>query len=84
MTLAFSIDALGWMGAVCYLTAYGLISVGRLSAQDLSYQLANLAGAVLLTTNTLWHGALPAVTLNIAWGAVALISLVRLLRARQA
>jgi len=82
VTLAFLIDLLGWAGAIACLAAYGLVSAGRLSAQGVAFQLGNLVGAILLGLNTLWHGALPSVALNVFWAGIAAAALLRILRAR--
>lgn len=80
MPLALIVDIIGWAGAIVFLVSYALVSAGRLDAQGYWYQGANLLGAVLLTINTLWHGALPSVALNLFWGAVAIATLARHVR----
>jgi hypothetical protein len=81
MTMGLAIDLLGWLGAGACLLAYGLVSAGRLAAQGAPFQWANLAGATLLGVNTLWHGALPSVALNVFWAGIAAAALLRLARA---
>lgn len=61
------LDAVGWAGAAALLLAYGLVSAGRLDARSLRFQLFNLAGAVGLLSNGIWHGAWPSAALNAVW-----------------
>lgn len=77
MTLALFIDAIGWAAMVLLVAAYGLVSTGRMTAQGVPYQLANLAGGIALTVNTWWHGAMPSVILNIFWAGIAVAALWR-------
>lgn len=71
------VNALGWYGTVAILAAYGLTSFGVIE-QNALYQLLNLTGALgvglvcwrLKTWQPFW--------LEVVWGAVAIISLVRL------
>ena len=65
------IDVIGYAGAIAILLAYGLISTGRLTAKDYSYHGINVFGAVGLTINSYYFGAMPNVWLNIAWTAIA-------------
>jgi hypothetical protein len=69
-----AVEAAGWAGAVLILAAYGLLSVGKLTGQSLSYQVMNVVGAAGFVINGWWHGAMPSAALNVLWlliGAVA-------------
>src|SRR6056297_314740 len=39
------VDILGWIGVALYVTAYYMVSAGRVSGRARSYQYLNLAGA---------------------------------------
>jgi len=75
------IDILGWVGAVCLLSAYFLVSRKKLAGDSLNYQLLNLAGGGLLTVNSLYYGAFPSVAVNVVWIGIALFTLTK--RTRQ-
>jgi len=65
---------------VLILTAYLLLSAGRLTGQSLTYQLMNVVGAAGFVINGWWHGALPSAALNVLWlliGTVASFSILR-------
>lgn len=69
------VDILGWIGAVCLLLAYFLVSRKKLAGDSLNYQLLNLAGGGLLTINSLYYGAFPSVAVNLVWIGIALFTL---------
>jgi hypothetical protein len=81
MSYQFGVDMFGWIGAGSLLWAYGMISMGKVSAGSLNYQLANLFGSMLLLVNTVFYGAYPSSTVNVLWIGVAILSLVRSRRA---
>ncbi|MEI7845669.1 MAG: hypothetical protein WCK35_07685 [Chloroflexota bacterium] len=74
-TTTFFIDALGWIGALLVLIAYGLLSIEWMSGNSLSYQSLNVAGAILLVINSYYLGAYPSVGVNVAWVGIALLTL---------
>lgn len=69
------VDALGWVGMVLLLGAYGLLTAGRLRASSVRYQLANLVGALLLMINTGYHGAWPSAALNLVWLGIGAVGI---------
>ena len=68
-------DALGWVGAVALLLAYGLLSFRRLSGQGKTYQGLNIFGSFLLIINTAYHQAYPSTAVNVIWIAIAVLTL---------
>ncbi len=83
MSLQFGIDTFGWIGAISLLWAYTMISLGKVNASSLKYQIANLLGSALLLVNTAFYGAYPSSMVNVLWIGVATLSLVRAHRASQ-
>ena len=71
------LDAAGWAGAVALLLAYGLVSSGRLDGRSTRFQLLNLAGAIGLLANGIWHGAWPSAALNAVWLVIGIIAMSR-------
>ena len=72
------VDVVGWIGAVALLTAYALVSSGRVGGRGPAFQALNLVGAVGLLVNGVWHGAWPSAALNTVWLVVGLAALTRL------
>jgi hypothetical protein len=76
-TFHIFIDAIGWIGAVLVLIAYGLLSIKWMDGNALSYQALNAVGAVMLVINSYYLGAYPSVGVNAAWIGIAAITLFR-------
>jgi hypothetical protein len=68
----FAIDAIGWIGAITLLLAYGALSFRKLAADTWLYQGANAAGSVCLVLNTLYYHAFPSAFVNLIWIGIAL------------
>ncbi|MCC2309265.1 CBU_0592 family membrane protein [Cellulomonas chengniuliangii] len=77
------ITSLGWLGAIICVTAYGLVSRGTWSASSTRYQVANIAGALLLCVVAARSQVWPSVASNIAWALIGAHALTALVRGRQ-
>lgn len=76
------IDIVGWFGVVTLLVAYALVSTRKLEGDSFLYQLLNLVGSALLILNSFYYGAFPSVGINLAWIAIAALTLTRHRRIR--
>ncbi len=74
------VDILGWIGVALYVTAYYMVSAGRVSGRARSYQYLNLAGAVGVALNAFYYGAFPSAVVNVIWFAIALATLANVLK----
>ena len=82
MTLSFAVEAVGWIGAVLILAAYGLLTAGKLTSRDVAYQVMNVVGAVGFIINSAWNGAWPSAILNVIWVGIGVVALTRMALAR--
>lgn len=73
-----AIDVAGWIAALLILTAYGLLSAGKLTSKSVTYQAMNIAGAIGFIINTGYYGAIPSTVLNIVWMGIGIWALVKL------
>lgn len=71
------IDVIGWIGAVLYLAAYGLVSAKKVEGDSWTYQGLNFLAGLLLTVNTVYLRAYPSAGLNIVWMLIAIFTLGR-------
>jgi len=71
------VDIAGWIGVVALLAAYALVSGRRLQGDSVAYQVLNVAGSALLILNSFYYGALPSVSVNLAWIGIGLYALAR-------
>ena len=77
------VEAAGWAGAALILSAYLLLSMGRLTGQSALYQGMNVVGAAGFIDNGWRHGAIPSAALNIVWMLIGAIALWRITRRRK-
>ena len=73
------VEVLGWYGLVAVLVAYGLVSFGTILPNNVAFQLLNLTGSFGLGILTFYKKAYPNLVLNVIWGAISLIAIVRIL-----
>jgi TRAP-type C4-dicarboxylate transport system permease small subunit len=81
MTLKTFIDVAGWTAALLILSAYALLSFGKMQAHSAVYQVMNIAGAVGFIINCAWNNAWPSVALNVVWLGIGFYALRRNFRA---
>ena len=67
----------GWIGTALVVLAYLLVSTGHISARSKRYQLLNLFGAIGVGMNVFHQNAWPALSLQVIWGLIAVVSLFR-------
>ena len=80
--LQLAVEVAGWAGATLILSAYLLLSAGKLTGQSLTYQGMNVVGAAGFVVNGWWHGAIPSAALNILWLMIGAIASWRILKKR--
>jgi hypothetical protein len=73
--LELAIEVIGWAAALLILAAYALLSAGKLTARDRSYQWMNVIGAAGFMVNSGWNGAIPSAALNVVWAGIGLAAL---------
>ena len=73
-------DLIGWIGTFCYILAYLLLSAKKLKAEQKSYHLLNIAGALGLIVNAIHLNDYPNIIVNIVWFVIGLISLIFIIK----
>jgi predicted tellurium resistance membrane protein TerC len=73
-----AVEIAGWIAAVLILTAYGLLSAGKLTGKSVSYQLMNIVGAIGFVINTTYNGAIPSAVLNVIWVGIGIWALAKI------
>lgn len=77
------IAAIGWVGALAVLLAYGLNHRGRIQPHDASYLALNTVGAIGLLISCAAAGAWPSAVVNVIWLLIGIPSIVAAVRARR-
>lgn len=72
-------EAFGWFASATILTGYGLLSFGILSANSVVYHGIFLVGSAGLAVVTYRHRAFQSFTVNIFFGVLAFIAIIRML-----
>jgi hypothetical protein len=73
-----AVEIVGWIAAVLILTAYAMLSVGKLTGKSVSYQVMNIVGAAGFVVNTAYNGAIPSAVLNVIWVGIGIYALVKI------
>ena len=72
------VEIAGWIAAVLILTAYGMLSAGKLTGKSVAYQVMNIVGAIGFVINTGYNGAFPSAVLNVIWVGIGVWALVKI------
>ena len=70
-------DIIGWIGMILVLIAYLLLSTNKINNGKL-YQILNLVASLFMAIGLLPKNAWFSFALQIVWGAIAIIALVRI------
>ncbi len=76
--MKIAVEIVGWIAAVLILTAYAMLSVGKLTGKSVSYQVLNIVGAAGFVVNTAYNGAIPSAVLNVIWVGIGIYALVKI------
>ena len=76
------IEVIGWSAAAMMLSAYVLLTSGRLRSHSAVYQWLNVLSGAGFIANSGWNGAYPSAFLNLIWMAIGLYGVARGTRAR--
>lgn len=66
------IEIIGWSAAAMMLSAYVLLTTGRLSSRSGLYQWLNVLSGAGFIINSGWNGAYPSAFLNVIWMGIGL------------
>lgn len=76
------IEVIGWTAAAMMLSAYVLLTTGRLSSHSGMYQWLNVLSGAGFIVNSGWNGAYPSAFLNLIWMAIGIYGVLRGARIR--
>jgi hypothetical protein len=74
------VEVIGWAAATMMLSAYVLLTTGRLRSLSPTYQWLNVLSGAGFIVNSGWNGAYPSAALNLIWMAIGLYGLFRGMR----
>ena len=70
--LRYSIEIIGWLAAAMMLSAYLLLTTGKLSARSNLYHWLNALSGAGFIINSGWNGAYPSASINVVWMCIGL------------
>jgi formate hydrogenlyase subunit 3/multisubunit Na+/H+ antiporter MnhD subunit len=70
--LKYTIEVIGWLAAALMLSAYLLLTMGRVSGRSNVYQWLNVLSGAGFILNSGWNGAYPSAFINVVWVAIGL------------
>ena len=68
-------EIIGWIGAFLYIIAYLLVSIKKIKADHLNFQLLNISGGLCLIVNSLHRSDYPSVFTNGVWAAIGIFAI---------
>lgn len=71
------IEIIGWSAAAMMLSAYLLLTAGRLDSRSRLYQWLNILAGAGFIVNSGWNGAYPSASLNLVWMSIGIYGLLR-------
>lgn len=75
--MKLAIEVIGWIGATLIISAYALLSAGKLQGNSRTYHVMNIFGAIGFVVNSGWNGAYPSAALNVLWIGIAAYALLQ-------
>ena len=68
----YTIEIVGWLAAALMLSAYLLLTRGRVSSRSNFYHWMNVLSGAGFVINSGWNGAYPSAFINVIWAAIGL------------
>ena len=73
--LNYTIEVIGWVAAGLMLSAYLLLTAGRISGYSRIYHWLNVLSGAGFIINSGWNGAYPSAFINVVWMMIGLYGL---------
>jgi hypothetical protein len=70
--LKITIEVIGWVAAALMLSAYLLLTAGKVSGRSRFYQWLNVLSGAGFIINSGWNGAYPSAFINVVWMMIGL------------
>lgn len=74
-----TINTIGWIGVICILSGYAIVSFEVVEPDSLAYIGLNIIGAMGIITSSYHKHDFQPVFLNIVWLLIAIVGLLRLI-----
>ena len=79
--MSYVVETVGWIAAAMMISAYILLTMGRLNSKSSFYHWLNILSGAGFILNSGWNGAYPSAFINVVWVAIGLYGLLERTRA---
>ena len=76
-------EIIGWIGSTLFVSSYFLLSINRLNARSVIYQLMNVVGGLCLIICAYDNKDRPNLFTNLVWMLIGAYATIRILRSRK-
>lgn len=73
------IDAVGWIGSLCVIIAYGLNSYQKIKSDSLAFYSLNVVGGIFLIVYSNYKEAYANTFINVVWVIIAIPAIIRVI-----
>lgn len=73
--MKYVVEIIGWAAAVMMLSAYLMLTAGKLTSRANAYHWLNVLSGAGFIINSGWNGAYPSAFINVVWAAIGLYGL---------
>ncbi len=77
------INIIGWVGTFIIVLMYLLSSNDKIEPESITYQSLNLLGAIFVGVNVFHQQAWPALGLQIIWGLISIVMIIKAIKPRK-
>jgi hypothetical protein len=70
--LKYTIEIIGWVAAALMLSAYLLLTMGKITGRSNLYHWLNVLSGAGFIVNSGWNGAYPSAFINVVWVVIGL------------
>ncbi|MDY7395146.1 hypothetical protein UMM65_07820 [Aureibaculum sp. 2210JD6-5] len=75
-------EIIGWIGSALFIISYFLLSIKKLKADKISYQLMNVLGGLCLVISAYSTKDRPNLFTNLVWMFIGVFAIVQIVRSR--
>lgn len=75
-------DIFGWVGMILVLLAYGLLSINKIK-NGITYQILNLLASLFMAIGVFPKNAWFSFALQVVWGIIAIVAIIKILNKKE-
>ncbi|WP_088354238.1 CBU_0592 family membrane protein [Polaribacter haliotis] len=76
-------EIIGWIGSALFIVSYFLLSINKLKADNIPYQLMNILGGLCLVVSAYSTKDRPNLFTNVVWMFIGLFAVIQILKKKE-